>query len=490
MAPPGSRVATWTPSGAACHVESTAQMEPIASPADSVPAAPPADAALTSADDAAPDAAADGGAHDPAAEPPPSGDAEPGAPADAKSGAPVRLTTEEAEAVFDRVCQMRKSKVAATVTLHGWRLEYKMRSYGTSGDFYATDPRGGTVVRALCGLRRRLGLRSTEASSSAGAKGAGSRKRRLEEGDGDEEEEAEGGEPVATVASPPRVGERIEVFWPLDDAWYAATVLSERSGLHALRYAADGSSERLDLTQEAWRRGAAAGQRIEVYWPLDSAWYAGTVLSERAGRHTVRYDADGVSERIDLAGEKWRHRACAGDAIEVWRGREWERCVVSRERADGTFIVRAESGGGAEGIDLSAATWRSCAARAAGSADGARRAASSRAHLAWRCEQDNDDDNNTTAHRHSMCRHVAGASRRRRRRPPKRARSAAPSAPTAPRAAARSRAATRTCARCAGCRRSTRTSSSRGARGASPPACSTSVGRCCRRHALCLARPS
>eukprot|EP00178_Gracilaria_changii_P001336 TRINITY_DN1187_c0_g1_i1.p1 TRINITY_DN1187_c0_g1~~TRINITY_DN1187_c0_g1_i1.p1 ORF type:complete len:639 (-),score=88.06 TRINITY_DN1187_c0_g1_i1:5196-7112(-) len=50
------------------------------------------------------------------------------------------------------------------------------------------------------------------------------------------------------------------------------------------------------------------GADIEVYWPLDDAYYPGTVsrFTSRTGMHTIRYD-DGAKEVLDLKKETWRY---------------------------------------------------------------------------------------------------------------------------------------------------------------------------------------
>lgn len=47
------------------------------------------------------------------------------------------------------------------------------------------------------------------------------------------------------------------------------------------------------------------GRRIRVFWPLDKAWYEGSVRSydEVSGKHTVQYD-DADEEILDLGSEK------------------------------------------------------------------------------------------------------------------------------------------------------------------------------------------
>ncbi|XBH92070.1 hypothetical protein VPH35_083283 [Triticum aestivum] len=56
--------------------------------------------------------------------------------------------------------------------------------------------------------------------------------------------------------------------------------------------------------------GEAVGRRLRVYWPLDDAWYEGTVDAYDGGsrRHRVKYD-DGEEEEVDLVKEKFEWAA-------------------------------------------------------------------------------------------------------------------------------------------------------------------------------------
>jgi hypothetical protein len=66
-------------------------------------------------------------------------------------------------------------------------------------------------------------------------------------------------------------------------------------------------------------RAAAAplrpGDRIEVWWPLEKAWYAATVagVSTDAGEVVVSYD-DGDTETLRMAQERWRRERVFSDA--------------------------------------------------------------------------------------------------------------------------------------------------------------------------------
>ena len=52
----------------------------------------------------------------------------------------------------------------------------------------------------------------------------------------------------------------------------------------------------------------AVGDRIEVYWPMDTKFYSGTISSSKCGngKHKVTYD-DGDVEILDLSKERWSH---------------------------------------------------------------------------------------------------------------------------------------------------------------------------------------
>jgi hypothetical protein len=50
------------------------------------------------------------------------------------------------------------------------------------------------------------------------------------------------------------------------------------------------------------------GGQIDVFWPLDKAWYRARVLAfhERTRKHKLDYEADGLVESLELASERWR----------------------------------------------------------------------------------------------------------------------------------------------------------------------------------------
>ena len=62
-------------------------------------------------------------------------------------------------------------------------------------------------------------------------------------------------------------------------------------------------------TEEVKETGdSLVGQRIEVHWPLDEAWYVAVVTgySHETKQHEVRYVDDDVVEALDLDEEEWR----------------------------------------------------------------------------------------------------------------------------------------------------------------------------------------
>lgn len=57
------------------------------------------------------------------------------------------------------------------------------------------------------------------------------------------------------------------------------------------------------------------GDELEVWWPLDNAYYSGVVGAVLpAGRHRVCY-ADGDVEELVLAAEQWRFRGAAAERV-------------------------------------------------------------------------------------------------------------------------------------------------------------------------------
>lgn len=95
------------------------------------------------------------------------------------------------------------------------------------------------------------------------------------------------------------------------DAKTAASYRSERAAAKKPAGAAAGKRKRggKPAPSESEVRGledAAVGRKVRVYWPDDSAWYAGEVVSfsRRKRVHGVAYD-DGEREDLDLSAEKF-----------------------------------------------------------------------------------------------------------------------------------------------------------------------------------------
>jgi hypothetical protein len=127
------------------------------------------------------------------------------------------------------------------------------------------------------------------------------------------------------------------------------------------------------------------GQLIEIYWPLDEQWYAASVTRwvERSGKHRVLYIEDGVSEFVNLEQERWRPAPAGVSSCAV----SGAVCQLVRVRAPPAGPSRppalstpsglgAAEGGAAEGSALAAP-----AAPAAPAAAGASAGASADRHL-------------------------------------------------------------------------------------------------------------
>ncbi|XP_049366931.1 sister chromatid cohesion protein PDS5 homolog D-like [Solanum verrucosum] len=123
------------------------------------------------------------------------------------------------------------------------------------------------------------------------------------------------------------VGDRIKVWWPLDEMFYEGVISSFDSDTnkHEVVYD-DGEVEKLRLHKERWKMlednssqkdskrtctikdygKELVGARIKVWWPLDEKFYEGVVSSfdpvER--KHKVLYD-DGEAEKLRLHKERW-----------------------------------------------------------------------------------------------------------------------------------------------------------------------------------------
>lgn len=57
----------------------------------------------------------------------------------------------------------------------------------------------------------------------------------------------------------PKVGDRIEIFWPIDNAFYPGQIQSLQNGQHCIHYD-DGDTEAMNMTSEAWRFLSASTQ--------------------------------------------------------------------------------------------------------------------------------------------------------------------------------------------------------------------------------------
>ena len=70
--------------------------------------------------------------------------------------------------------------------------------------------------------------------------------------------------------------------------------LGEAAGEAAGEASADGTH-----TGAEARGKAAVGRRLSLYWPLDAAWYPATVHSydKRSGKHRLLYE-DGILEQV------------------------------------------------------------------------------------------------------------------------------------------------------------------------------------------------
>ena len=80
------------------------------------------------------------------------------------------------------------------------------------------------------------------------------------------------------------------------------------------------------------------GRVIEVYWPLDDAWYAGRVEQFGGGRHTVVYIQDGEGEKLLLSSQKWR----VAEPAAVTAAEAVAAAVKEEAKAAATATVEAE----------------------------------------------------------------------------------------------------------------------------------------------------
>ena len=89
------------------------------------------------------------------------------------------------------------------------------------------------------------------------------------------------------------------------------------------------------------------GASIEVYWPLDDAWYVAEVLGFGAkdGKHKLRYVDDQVVERLYLADEKWRRRPPPPEVVAAPSLRERQRSPLAQvmpvERQTWRWLTRS-----------------------------------------------------------------------------------------------------------------------------------------------------
>jgi site-specific DNA-methyltransferase (adenine-specific) len=77
------------------------------------------------------------------------------------------------------------------------------------------------------------------------------------------------------------------------------------------------------------------GQRIEIYWPLDDVWYPCAVLRYLEGvrEHEVRYTDDEVVEQLDLQNEKWRMAGAGSASLSKAQSEELFRAIEEARRS-------------------------------------------------------------------------------------------------------------------------------------------------------------
>ena len=89
----------------------------------------------------------------------------------------------------------------------------------------------------------------------------------------------------------------------------AASTASSASSAPAAPSAPSAPSAKPKLTPSERAEGAdLVGKVVQVFWQLDDAWYAAEVLKyhEKSGKHRLVYIEDGLSELVNLAKERWR----------------------------------------------------------------------------------------------------------------------------------------------------------------------------------------
>lgn len=97
--------------------------------------------------------------------------------------------------------------------------------------------------------------------------------------------------------------------------------------------AAEPAAEAAPVTLSSAEGSAAVGRRVEVYWPLDEAWYPGVVaaFTARGAKHKVSYD-DGESESVSF--DKWDVRYEGSAAQPAKRAAEDEAASPAPPRAN------------------------------------------------------------------------------------------------------------------------------------------------------------
>ncbi|WIA16327.1 hypothetical protein OEZ85_013026 [Tetradesmus obliquus] len=229
-----------------------------------------------------------------------------------------------------------------------WRLDRvyykgKLTSFSPqSGRFTIRYDDGGS--EALLLERERFAWHSPRAASAGyrpalhslmqqlGAEGIAALPQTGEDGRAVPETAGPEGAPHPPISGPGAVGWRLLLYWPADQAWHEAEVLShdEARRQHHLLFL-DGEEEWADLSREhvvwlrATRPGAlsagivtgdevpkgrdAVGWRVAVYWKDDHTFYEGTLADYEpsSARHKVQY-VDGEQEWLALRNERviWR----------------------------------------------------------------------------------------------------------------------------------------------------------------------------------------
>ncbi|KOO27264.1 histone-lysine n-methyltransferase setd1 [Chrysochromulina tobinii] len=133
---------------------------------------------------------------------------------------------------------------------------------------------------------------------------------------------------AAPAAAPEMVGQLIEIYWPLDEQWYAASVTKwvERSGKHRVLYIEDGVSE-FRRQSQALRRASLTTSMVitPTYWkpPLaaeNGPSLTGGSVASRGERSRQRSLHVGLSGLLDLNELKARKKKLifGKSAIHSW----------------------------------------------------------------------------------------------------------------------------------------------------------------------------